>query len=123
MASETEEQTVETRLGFQEVMAAIATCLATRTNKIEAVQLDVDLIRQDMDKVCLMVSEVEQRVGQTEDTVLEHSASLRTLQARVHMEYKVDDAENRNRRNNLWIVGLPEGVVGKKIRRCLWKNY
>lgn len=46
------------RLGFQEVMA-IAACQAALTGKIEAVQLDVGLVRQDLDKLHLRMSEVE----------------------------------------------------------------
>lgn len=49
--------------------------------------------------------------GHTEDTVVDHMASIHTLQTRVRaLEYKVDDAENRNRRNNIRIVDMPEGV-------------
>lgn len=77
-------------------------------------QLDVGLIRQDIDKLCSHESEVEQHVGQTEDTVTEHTASIRTLQTKVcTLQYKVDDAENRNTRNNLWIMGIPEGAKGR----------
>lgn len=39
------------QLGFPEVMAAIVSCQATLTSEIEAVQLDVSLIRQDQDKL------------------------------------------------------------------------
>lgn len=111
MASQTEPEDLapEGQLGFPEVMAAITSCQATLTNKIEAVQLDVGLIRQDLDKLCSRVSEVEQCVGQTEDTVMEHTASIRTLQTKVRtLEFNVDDDENRNRRNNLRILGMPE---------------
>lgn len=58
--------------------------------------------------------QVEQRVRQMEDTVSEHAASLQMLRSKVRaLEYKMDDAENRNRRNNLRLVRLPEGVEGK----------
>lgn len=116
MASQTEvvEPTAEPQLGFQEVMAAIVSCQAALTNKIEAVQLDLGLIRQDLDKLCSRVSEAERRVGQTEDIATEHTASIHTLQTKVRaLEYKVDDSENRNRRNNLRIVGIPEGAEGR----------
>lgn len=87
-----------------DVMAAIATCQSTLTPKIEAVQMDVGLIRKDMDK---------QRIGNTEDAVTEHGAALRTLQTKVKaLEYRAEDMENRNQRNNLRIVGLPEGAEG-----------
>lgn len=116
MASQTEaeEPAASSQLDFQEVMAAITSCRATLTSKIEAVQLDVGLIRQDLDKIRSCVTEVEQRVSQTEDTVAEHAASLQTLHSKVRaLEYKMDDAKNKNWRNNLRVVGLPEGVEGK----------
>lgn len=64
-----------------EVMAAIATCPATLTAKIEAVQMDVGLLRQDMDKLRTRVTEMKQRVSHT-DTVTKHNAALRSLQTK-----------------------------------------
>lgn len=94
-------------------MAAIATCQSTLTAKIEAVEMDVGLLRQDMDKLRSRVAETEQRVSNTKDTVAEHSAVLRSLQINVKsLEYRAEDAENRNRRNNLRIVDLAEGADG-----------
>lgn len=59
------------------------------------------------------MSEVEQRVSQTEDTVRDHVADLHTLKTKVKvLEARAEDAENRNRRNNLRIIGLPEGAEG-----------
>lgn len=102
-----------------EVMAAIATCQFTCTAKIEAVQMDVGLIHQDMDKLCSRVTKTEQRIGQMEENVLEQWTALRTLQTKVKaLEYRAEHAENRNRRNNLRIIGLPEGAEGG-IRRAL----
>lgn len=69
--------------------------------------MDVGLLRQDMDKLRSRVAETEQRVSNTEDTVAEHSAALHSLQTKVKaLEYRAEDAENRNRCNNLRIVGL-----------------
>lgn len=53
-----------------------ASCQATLTSKIEAAQQDVGLRRQGMDKIWSRVSEAEQRVGQVEDTSLEHATAL-----------------------------------------------
>lgn len=48
------------------------------------------------------------------DSVADHSTSIRALQTKVRaLEYRAEDAENRSRRNNLCIVGLPEGVEGR----------
>lgn len=61
MASQTEadDPAEMPQLGFPEVMAATASCQATLTSKIEAVQLDMSLIRQDQDKIRSRVTEVE----------------------------------------------------------------
>lgn len=48
------EQPSPSQLGLADVLAAIANCQAsitTLTNKVDAIQLDVGLIRQDMDKI------------------------------------------------------------------------
>lgn len=56
---------------------------------------------------------MEQRVGAAEDTVEEHSSTHCTIQNKIKaLEYKVDNAENCNRRNKLCIVGMVEGVEG-----------
>lgn len=40
-----------------------------------------------------------------------HNTDLRTLHTKIRaLKYKTEDAENCNRRNNLHIVGLAEGV-------------
>lgn len=98
-------------LWLADVMVAIATFQSTLTAKIEAVQMDVGLILQDMDKLLSRVTETEQRIGQTEDDVPEQSAALCTFQTKVKaLEYRAKDTKNRNRRNNLCIIGLPEGA-------------
>lgn len=85
----------------------IALCQATLTAKIEVVQLDMGIMRQDVDKRRSRVTETQQRVSLAADTVAEHSSALCSLQTKLKaLEYKVDDAENHSRRNNLLIVGL-----------------
>lgn len=51
--------------------------------KIEAVQMDVGLLLQVMDKLRTRVTESEQRVNNTEDMVAEHGNALHTLQTKV----------------------------------------
>ncbi|XP_073480012.1 proteinase-activated receptor 1-like [Aquarana catesbeiana] len=95
-------------------MAAISACQAALSGKIEAVQMDVGLIRQDLDKKRARLGAAEQKVGRVEDVTEEHSVAIRTLQNKVKvLEYHADDAENRSRRNNLRIVGFAEGAEGQ----------
>lgn len=96
-----------------DVMAAIATCQAMLVAKIEAGQMDVGLLRQDMTKLHSRVRETEQQVSHMEDEVIENTAAIHTLQTKFKaLEYRTEDAKNRNRRNNLRIMGLAEGAEG-----------
>lgn len=101
---------------FVVLMQTITSCqssLSALTTKIDTIQLENGLIWQDFEKVRQRVTEVKCHVGDTEDMVRDHLASLKTLQVRVkHLEVKAEDSENQNRRNNLWIIGLPEGSEG-----------
>lgn len=95
---------------FQALMQAITGCQTTLTTKIEQMQSEMGLIRRDMDKYRDRLTEAERRVGDTVDTIREHGASLRILQVKMKMlESRAEDQENRNRRNNLRLVGLPGG--------------
>lgn len=65
-----------------------------------------------MDTFC-SVTAVEHRVSESEDVLHDHAASLHTFKMRVNfLESRGEDAKNRNRRNNLCIVGLTEGAGG-----------
>lgn len=91
-------------------MQAITGCQSTLSNKIDTLQLEICLIRKEFDKVRHCLTEAEHQLGDTEDMVRDHSAHLKTLQVKVkHLKSRTEDAENRNRRNNLRIIGLPEG--------------
>lgn len=99
---------------FQALMQAITGCQTTLTTKIEQMQSEMGLIRRDMDKYRDRLTEAERRVGDNEDVIRDHSASIRTLQVKMKtLESRAEDQENRNRRNNLRLVGLPEGVEGR----------
>lgn len=94
-------------------MQPINGCQAALTSKIDSLQIEMGLMRKDSEKLRRRVDEVETHVGDTEEVVRDHMATLHTLQIRLkHLEAKTEDAENRNWRNNLRIIGLPEGTEG-----------
>lgn len=69
---------------------------------------------RDMDCFRSRLTDAERRVGEVEDALQNQGVSLRTVQTKMKvLEARAEDAENRNRRNNLRIVGLPEGTEGK----------
>lgn len=98
---------------FAALMAAITSCQTALTTKIDYVQSDIGLIRRDLDSFRARITTVEQRVSDVEDRQRDQGADIHTLKVKVrHLEAKAEDMENRNRRNNLRILGLPEGEEG-----------
>lgn len=99
---------------FQVLLKVITECKTTLTAKIDLLQMDFGLLRRDMDKVQDRLGEAERRVGESEDSIRDHHATLHTLQVRMKvLESRAEDSENRSRRNNLRVVGFPEGAEGQ----------
>lgn len=89
-------------------------CKNVLTAKIDVLQTDFGLMRRDMDKLHDRLGEAERGVGDSEDSIRDHRASLHTRQVRIKaLETRAKDSENRSRRNNLRVVGLPEGAEGQ----------
>lgn len=86
-------------------MQAITGCkttLTTLTTKTDALQMDFGLIRRDMETFRGRLTETE------------HTAELHTLHTNVKsLKFRTEDAKNCNRRNNLRIIGVPEGAEGQ----------
>lgn len=69
-----------------------------------------------MDKFRECVTEVERRVSAVEDIQRDHHSDLHTLKSKVKVfEARTEDAENRNRRNNVRVLGLPQGAEGSDL--------
>lgn len=65
-----------------DIMSEIALCQSTLTAQIEAVQLDMGIMQQDVDIIRSHVTEMKQRVSHTEDMVIEHSSAFCSLQTK-----------------------------------------
>lgn len=62
------------------------------------------------------VTEAETRISAVEDTVSRDSADLNKIKKKLDVALeKIDDLENRSRRCNLRIIGLPEGEEGTNL--------
>lgn len=62
------------------------------------------------------ISEAETRISALEDTVGPAEGKLRAWGKQVRdMSEHIDDLENRGRRKNIRIVGLPEEVEGNNL--------
>lgn len=94
--------------------------------KVEHLASEFTLIRHDLDKIRGRLFEAEGRISTVEDQQGSHSSQITELQSLVNtLFHKVDDTENRQRRNNIRVVGLPEGEEGSRpaiFAESLFKN-
>ena len=68
-------------------------------------------IKHDFKEFTNKLAEAEQRIGDTEDNVTTLQKSVAELQKQVvSLTAKMEDQENRSRRNNLRLINLPEGA-------------
>lgn len=66
-------------------------------------------MRQDLDHFTGHLSAAESRISEVEDTTASTSQTLADLQNKVKIPMaRSEDVENRLRRNNVRVVGLPE---------------
>lgn len=69
--------------------------------------------REELDSHGGRITEVEERVSALEDTVTPVEEKLKALEQQVlYLTERIDDLENRGRRKNVRIIGLPEGAEG-----------
>lgn len=73
-------------------------------------------IKQQMEKLDKRLTTVEHRVSNAEDRSIRHERALGYLLRReARLTAKQDDMENRLRRNNIRVYGIPEEAEGKEM--------
>ena len=96
-------------------MAAIQSSREVLEGRIGEVRSDVILLRQDLRNVADRVTDTDTKISELEDTVSTLRKEASTAHALVkEVAWRVEDAENRARRNNLRFVGFPEGQEGSR---------
>ncbi|KAJ1154163.1 hypothetical protein NDU88_006917 [Pleurodeles waltl] len=119
-AADTVGDTESPSLG--DIMQAITSSRESLEHKIDTLALDLGLLREDQRRLA-------ERVAMTEKTVSEIRPQMKLTVDRVAaLEKQVgtlvacaEDAENRPRRNNIRIVGLPETNEQQKLSEYLKK--
>lgn len=92
----------------------------TIENRLDAISTSASAIHETLSNLSQRVSssetrlmEAENRISTTEDALRAREGELSALTKTVNqLQAKVDDLENRGRRKNLRIVGLPEKAEG-----------
>uniref|UniRef100_A0A672N7G4 L1 transposable element RRM domain-containing protein n=1 Tax=Sinocyclocheilus grahami TaxID=75366 RepID=A0A672N7G4_SINGR len=82
-------------------------------NKIDPVLEKLSAVATHVEQVENRVTEAETRISAVEDTVSRDNADLNEVKKKLDAALeKIDDLENRSRRCNIRIIGLPEGEEG-----------
>lgn len=97
------------------ILEAIGASKAELMGRIDHLSSECNLIRHDLDKFRGRMTTVETRVSEIEDASHDHGAQIAELRDQVRsLQNKAIDAEDRQGRNNIHVVGLPEGAEGDK---------
>ena len=98
---------------FTEILAAIQASRLALEGQIGGLQTEVSLVRQDLRNVVDRVTETEDRVSSLENNVKDLQATVQSLSTKTGvLEYRAEEAESRARRNNIRLIGFPEGAEG-----------
>ena len=93
------------------ILEAIDASKAAVMVRIDHVATECTLIRHDIDKFRGRLTEAEGRISEVEDVAHTHGAQLRELWGQVDsLQRRADDAEDRQRRNNVRGMVLSEGA-------------
>uniref|UniRef100_H3APF8 L1 transposable element RRM domain-containing protein n=1 Tax=Latimeria chalumnae TaxID=7897 RepID=H3APF8_LATCH len=77
-------------------------------------------LQQSQDRLGARLTEAERRISKVEDEGVEETQRLQRVEQQLAAAVnRIDDLENRSRRNNIRIVGFPEGVEGGNPRKFL----
>ncbi|KAI2647148.1 Stonustoxin subunit alpha [Labeo rohita] len=86
--------------------------------KMDPISQLLQMQRSELDEHKKRITETETRISAVEDVVTPIKAKIQSLEKLVHeLGERADDLENRGRRKNICIVGLPEGVEGDNPTR------
>lgn len=106
------EEEVEQIPSGKDIMEAIMSS-EILTSKIDALAVDVNLMRHEFDKIHQRTSEIEIRVSKVEDKLKADNREWHILKRYIRMlQDRAIDSERCLRRNNVRIVGLPECAEG-----------
>lgn len=102
---------------MRDVYAAISSCNATLASlnaHIGDLKHDMSYVRKDLQAITVRVTATEERISEVEDQISPMTTELkRATQQIAFLLHKVDDLENRSRRSNIRLVGVPEKSEGK----------
>lgn len=104
---------ISTLDGFGAKLDNVERCIAVMNSSVDAVQKSFADLQQDITANANRLAEAEECIGDTKDGLQRVTMEMTNAAKRIaYLESKTEDMENRARRNNLRLVGLPEGAEG-----------
>lgn len=109
----------ETHSSYNKIAQAVADLLSpTITAKVDrAVSAGIMQLRKELGEHSQRLTEAEQCISSIEDDQYNMNAAMEKFTlAQQHLHNRIEDLENRSRRNNLRIIGLPESHKHGSLR-------
>ena len=108
--------TVDGDPSLKDVFSVVNVCkqtLGELCNQMKGVKEELCLVRQELQKTNERITGAEGRISQIEDDLYPVKQEVETMkEQKSKFEEKLDEMENRNRRDNVRLVGLPEKCEG-----------
>lgn len=102
---------------LRDILSAVTSCntaITALTTEIKGVKQEINLVRHDMQKLRDHTTALEGRLSNVEDEVAPLQREINHLQSHSSgHSARLEDMENRLRRNNVRAVGIPKRAEGK----------
>lgn len=108
--------TLEKEPSLKDILLAVSNCktsLSDLSDQLRGIRDDLFSLKQDMQEVCAWTTVLEGRLSQVEDDVNLMRQEVKIMKEQLEMcMRKMDEFENRARRKNVRVLGLPERSEG-----------
>lgn len=115
--------TVEPTL--KDVLCAVNSCKASLSDlcdQLKGLKEELITVNQDLQRTIARTSTLEERLSQVEDDLAPIKLELKAMKTQMGLyKTKMEEMENRSRRNNVRVVGLPERCEGPHPEEFLEK--
>lgn len=110
---------------LKDVLCAVNFCKGSLSNlcdQLKGLKEELFLINQDLQRTVVKTTTLEERLSQVEDDLNPMKQQFKAMQAQIGLyKAKMDEIENRSRRNNVRVVGLPKRCEGSHPAEFLKK--
>ncbi|KAI4825292.1 hypothetical protein KUCAC02_020978 [Chaenocephalus aceratus] len=104
------------------ILEAIHSLRADVTTRNDEILAAISEIKTDLSSYSGRLTQAEDRIGETEDNVTVLHNTVNGMEKVITaLTEKVEDLENRDRRSNLRVIGLPENAEGRDVESFLEK--